>query len=84
MDAWELALSMAEVATVGVVLMVIIWAARERGRIHTLARLHDGAREEAAAFFDTCFDKRWLRGVLQAARHAWRLHVATCAVAGWA
>ena len=42
----------------GALLVVLVWAAIERGRIHHMAALHPGLREDAAALLACAFDWR--------------------------
>jgi hypothetical protein len=43
---------------VGALLVVLVWAAIERGRIHHMAALSSGVREDAVALLARAFDWR--------------------------
>lgn len=68
----------------GAVLVVLVWAAIERSRVHHVAVLPPGLRTEAAALLARGFDRVGRFDLLRAARHAWRVHLAACAVLQWA
>jgi hypothetical protein len=59
----------------GTALVVLAWAAVERGRVRRAGALHRGLRKDAAALLAGGFDRRAHFGLRRAARHAWRAHL---------
>ena len=80
MGAWGVVGDVAEWVAAGALLAVLVWAVIERGRVHHVAALHRGSRKDAADLLERGFDRRGLGALLRAARHAWRVHLAACAV----
>jgi len=76
MGAWSVVGDIAGWMAAGALLVVLVWAAIERGRMHRAAALHRGSRKDVAALPACGFDRRGLFGLLRAARHAWRAHLA--------
>ena len=56
----------------GTALVILAWAAVERGRVRRTGALHRGLRKDAAALLAGGFDRRAYVGRRRAARHAWR------------
>lgn len=74
MGAWSVVGDIAGPMAAGALLVVLVWAAIERGRMHHLVALHPGLRKDATALLACRFDRRGLFGLLRAA----------CAVVEWA
>jgi len=58
MGAWRAIADIAGPVAAGALLVDLVWAAIERGRIHHMAALHPGLREDAAALLACAFDWR--------------------------
>lgn len=84
MGACRVVGDIAGLVAAGAVLVVLVWSAIERGRVHHAAALYRGLRKDAAALLECGFDRRGLFGLVRAARHAWRVNLAACAVLQWA
>ena len=75
MDAWSGVGDIAGWMVAGALLVVLAWAAMERGRMHHVAALHRGLKKDAAALLAGGFARRAHFGLRRAARHAWRAHL---------
>ena len=76
MGEWGVVGDIAGWMAAGALLIVLVWAAIERGRRHDRAALRRGLRKDAAAVLARGFDRQSHSRLLRAARHAWRAHLA--------
>jgi len=72
MGAWGLVADIAGPVAAGALLVVLVWAATERGRMHHLTAPRRGLGKDAAAFLARGFDRPGRFRLRRAGRHAGR------------
>lgn len=72
MGTWRLVADIAGPMAAGALLVVLAWAATERGRMHHVVALHRGLTKDAAALLARRFGRAGLFRLPRPGRHAWR------------
>ena len=83
MGAWRLVGDVAGLVAACAVLVVLVWGAIDRGRVHRVLAHDRELRKDVAALLARGFEGRGRFGLLRAARHWWRVHLTACAVLLW-
>jgi len=83
MDAWGLVGDVAGLVAACAVVVVLVWGAIDRGRVHRVLAHDRELRKDAAALLTSGSEGRGRFGVLRAARHGWRVLLTAIAVRQW-